>query len=449
MKLLINNIQIDWQSEQSHYFFNPQHPKADDFKKIALKAPVLKSHIYLFTSGGSKICLLSKKALLHSAHLANQNLQANSKDKWLINLPFYHVSGISILARAFLSGSSYSIQDGGWNPMSFKNQIEREKITLSSLVPTQVYDLLQEGFKAPSSLRALLVGGDFLSLSFYQKSRDLGWPLLPCYGATETSSHIAVAELSSLKKKNKPLMKLLEGVEVFPYQKGENEKIKSQKAKVEKLKTDFFKVKTQGLLTAYFDLKSEKLFDPKDKEGKFLLEDRLAFKNNILTVYNVIDSCFRRNDDSGRNDSRVRNDGRGGNDGVSLENKNIKLLSPSNQIKILGEKVNLESLAFELEKSFNKLKMKSNLLKKPCKKQLRQENFKAYLIPVPEERQGWSLVLAVEIKNFEMLFCMLEYYNKQAPAYERIEVLYFLDEDPLQKFLKIKAENLLTTLGFI
>jgi len=201
MKLLINNIQIDWQSEQSHYFFNPQHPRADDFKKIALKAPVLKSHIYLYTSGGSKICLLSKKALLHSARLANQNLQAGSKDKWLISLPFYHVGGISILARAFLSGSSYSIQDGGWNPMSFKNHIEREKITLSSLVPTQVYDLLQEGLKAPSSLRALLVGGDFLPPSFYQKSRNLGWPLLPCYGATETSSHIAAAELSFLKEK--------------------------------------------------------------------------------------------------------------------------------------------------------------------------------------------------------------------------------------------------------
>ena len=315
MKLLINNIQIDWQSEQSHYFFNPQHPRADDFKKTALKAPVLKSHIYLYTSGASKICLLSKKALLHSAHLANQNLQASSKDKWLISLPFYHVSGISILARAFLSGSSYSIQDGGWNPNSFKNQIEREKITLSSLVPTQVYDLLQEGLKSPSSLRALLVGGDFLSSSFYQKSRDLGWPLLPCYGATETSSHIAVAELSSLKKKSKPLMKLLEGVEVFPYQKKEDEKINSQKAKVKKIKTDFFKVKTQGLLTAYFNLKSEKLFDPKDKEGKFLLEDRLAFKNNILTVYGFKDSCFRRNNGSGRNEGSDGDDGSSGNEG--------------------------------------------------------------------------------------------------------------------------------------
>ena len=456
MKLLINNIQIDWQSEQSHYFFNPQHPKADDFKKIALKVPVLKSHIYLYTSGGSKICLLSKRAFLHSALTANQNLQANSKDKWLISLPFYHVSGISVLARAFLSGSSYSIQDGGWNPISFKNQIKTEKITLSALVPTQVYDLAKEDLKAPSSLKALLVGGDYLSPLLYKKSRDLGWPLLPCYGATETCSHIAVACLDSLKKKSKPLMKLLEGIEVFPYQKEENKKTKSQKTKAQKLKTGFFKVKTQSLLTAYFDLKSEKLFDPKDKEGRFFLEDRLSLKNNILKVSQISYSQrFHQflenwNPDIFKEFNRRRNEGIDRDDvSRDLGKGNIKILSPSNQIKILGEKVNLESLVFELEKSFNKLKMKSNLLKKPYKKKLRQKNFKAYLIPVPEERQGWSLILVGEIKNFEMLFRMLEYYNRQVPAYERIEVLYFLDENPLQKFLKIKADNILTTLGFI
>jgi len=423
MKLLVNKTPIDWLSEESYYFFNPQHPKTKDLKKREI--PILKSHIYLYTSGFSKICLLSKKAFLHSACLANKNLQASTKDKWLISLPLYHVGGISILARAFLSGSSYFINKEAWNPNSFKRQIEREKITLSSLVPTQVYDLVGKGLKAPSSLRVLLVGGDFLSSSLYQKARDLGWPLLLCYGATETSSHIAVSKLSSLKKKTKPPMKLLEGVELFPYQKKESIKKTGYKKTQDKetLNTSFFKVKTEGLLTAYFDLKRKTLFDPKDEEGCFLLEDKLCLKNKTLIPCQDSHSCFF--------DDR----------------KSIKLLSPSPQIKILGEKVSLNSLVFQLEKSFQNIQKALNF-KKKSQKQFNKEQFKAYLIPLPEERQGWSLILVGEIKDFEQLFLLKQDYNKQIAAYERIQALYFLEKDPLHDFLKIKAENLIERLGF-
>ena len=374
-QLLINESRIDWQSGKSHYFFNTRHPRADEFEKLAHEIPILKAHIYLYTSSYSKICLLSKKALLFSARLANQNLQASSKDRWLISLPFYHVSGLSILARAFLSESSFVIQNKNWSPLSFQQIIEKEKITLSSLIPTQVYDLTQNNLKAPSCLRALLVGGDSLSTALYKKAKNLGWPLLPCYGATETSSHIAAASLDSLKKKSFPEiqteMKLLEGIEIYPLQKKGS-----------------FKVKSKGLLTAYFDLKSQRLFDPKEEEGSFFLEDQLSLKKNSLKVES----------------------------------------SAVDQIKILGEKVNLKSLRLELKK------LKGGL--------------PAFLLPLPDKRRAWSLVLVGEIKDFEELFSVMKQYNKQVLAYERIQALYFLDQALQNEFLKLKSELVLEKLGF-
>lgn len=382
-RLLINEVKINWRGNQSYYFYNPKHPQADLFKKTADRIPFLKAHIYLYTSSGSKICLLSKKALLSAAGQANQNLQASSKDKWLISLPLFHVGGLSVLARSFLSNSAISFQNKVWNPSAFQKQIGREKITLSSLVPTQLYDLVQQGLKCPASLRALLVGGDHLLLSLYKKARKLGWPLLPCYGATETSSHIAAADLNSLKKKSFPDMKLLKDVKVYPVKQSEH---------------DFLKIKTAGLLTAYFDLESRKLYDPKDDQGRLLLEDSLSLKKKALKIKS------------------------------QLPNQTPDQIQ--NQIKILGEKINFKALSLKLQRL------------------LEGKKLKAHLAPLPDERRGWSLALIGDIKNFEAVFSVLTRYNQQAVEYERIQSLYFLDQEPQSQFVKVKTLLLVKKLGF-
>ena len=65
--------------------------------------------------------------------------------------------------------------------------------TLTSLVPAQVFDLVNAGLKPPHILRAVLVGGGRLEDALYQKATALGWPLLPGYGMTEAASQIATA----------------------------------------------------------------------------------------------------------------------------------------------------------------------------------------------------------------------------------------------------------------
>ena len=375
-KLSINSTEIDWESEQSHYFFNPLHPQAVQLQKKAQEVPFLTAHLYLYSSSASKICLLSKKAFLSSAQKANQNLQAVSQDRWLISLPFYHVSGLSILARAFLSKSTYFIQESAWSPELFHQTIKKNKITLSALIPTQVYDLIKKNLKSPPSLRALLVGGDFLSPSLYQKARNLNWPILPCYGTTETSSHIAAADLNSLKSKDFPEMKLLKGIEIKALQKKQ---------------PCLFKIKTDSLLSAYFDLKNHKFYDPKDKEGFFLLENQLSFKKPCLNVH--------------------------------------KTNSPV--LKILGEKVDLNSLKILLKKHLEK-----------------EAHLQAFLLALPEKRRTWNLVLVGEAKDFKKLFYLMKNFNQEVLAYERLQALYFLAEAPRHQFLKIKKELLSKQLGF-
>ena len=74
-------------------------------------------------------------------------------------MPTFHVAGLSILARSYLSGGACFSYGKKWNAEDFLLFLKEHKITLSSLVPAQVYDLVKAQIKAPSHLRAVVVGG--------------------------------------------------------------------------------------------------------------------------------------------------------------------------------------------------------------------------------------------------------------------------------------------------
>ena len=304
MKLLINNSRVDWESSQSHYFFNPKDPKAPALKNLAHQLPFFESHIYLFTSNFGKICLISKSAFLESARAVNRHLNVKKKDVWMICLPLFHVSGLSILARQFCAGFSVVRSSGSWNPKAFHRELKEKKVSLCYLVPSQLYDLVSQKLFAPKSLRALVIGGDALSPFLYKKARDLGWPVLISYGLTETSSQIACSSLSSLKQSSFPALRILKHVS-----------FKNRPARI----------KSPSLFTAYFDTESKRLFKVLDSRGFFKLPDRLVFKGNQL--------CFE-----GRKEE---------------------------EIKILSERVNLKKLSFLLEKLSQNLKGEFYLLAVP------------------------------------------------------------------------------------
>ena len=219
----INPLQINWESEDSLCFFNEKHGQKALFVSYIPRLPDLKSHIWLATSGRNhqKWVALSKKALLISAHAVNQHFDITSKDRWGLCLPLFHVGGLSILARAHLSQSVCFRYNEKWSAKSFMTFLNENKITMSALVPAQVYDLVKMGFSCPPSVRAVVVGGESLNGTLYQSAGKLNWPLLPSYGLTECGSQVATADRDSLSQdmENEPRMKILSHIKVKTVQR--------------------------------------------------------------------------------------------------------------------------------------------------------------------------------------------------------------------------------------
>ena len=181
---------IDWQSDESHVFLNPRMPERERALLASYVTP-LRRHIWLATSGTTgalKMTALSKDAMLASAAAVNRRLQSTASDVWCCVLPTFHVGGLGIHARAHLSGAR--VVTMRWNASEFAGA---SALTLASLVPAQVSDLVSGGWKAPGALRAIVVGGGALASSLYDAARGLGWPVLPSYGMTETCSQVATA----------------------------------------------------------------------------------------------------------------------------------------------------------------------------------------------------------------------------------------------------------------
>ena len=202
-----SSLDFRWDDEQSHFLVNPRLGSDEQSRLIALAQQFAQAgHIWIASSGSSKVegdslkfIALSKRAFLASSQAVNDHLQSTSQDIWLQVLPRFHVGGLAIESRAFLSGASVISGLAGkkWDPIVFMQKISDFRGSLTSLVPTQIFDLLQIKARPPGHLRAVVVGGSALSLELYQQAVSLGWPLLPSYGLTECCSQVATAELGS------------------------------------------------------------------------------------------------------------------------------------------------------------------------------------------------------------------------------------------------------------
>lgn len=195
---------IDWESRRSHFLLNPrlENSAAEQARRIFSQAPDLgvRGHLWVQSSGSSqkadesaKWIALSKEAFLASAQGVNRHLGAERSDRWGVVLPLFHVSGLSILARAYLSGSAVERWIADWNPPAFHQWLQEKKISLLSLVPTQLFDLLQLGLPVPVGLRAVVLGGARLEPAMYERALRRGWPVLPSFGMTELCSQVATA----------------------------------------------------------------------------------------------------------------------------------------------------------------------------------------------------------------------------------------------------------------
>lgn len=259
------SVVIDWTSDETSLLLNPRMPaqESERLQKLVASGPDLPGHVWLATSGTSgslKLVALSKRAILASAKSVNRHLEATPEDVWCRVLPAFHAGGLGIVARAYVSGSRVVSAD--WDAREFVKIAERERVTLTALVPAQVRDLVREQLRAPRAFRAIVVGGGAMPDDLYEAARDLGWPVLPSYGLTETASQVATATRES------PDMHVLGHLVV-------------------RIDDGLIEVRGASLLTGYAMLDSHGppvFADPK-VDGWFITEDRGELIGDVLRVF--------------------------------------------------------------------------------------------------------------------------------------------------------------------
>ena len=192
---LLAETPVNWDVMGSALLLNPRLDPALREQMLSTDFPELPDHVWMAssgTSGRAKIVALSRAAIESSAAAVNRHLGVSPTDQWINPLPLFHVGGLGIVVRAALSKTlCHSFEE--WNPQEFVRRATECGATLSSLVPTQVHDLVSARQACPSALRAVVVGGGALDESLRVRAAQLGWPLLPSYGMTETASQVATA----------------------------------------------------------------------------------------------------------------------------------------------------------------------------------------------------------------------------------------------------------------
>lgn len=182
---------MDWTSDESAVLLNPRMPETER-GRLERVVPPWKRTVFVATSGTTgalKLVALSKEAILASAAAVNHRLEATRKDVWCRVLPLFHVGGLGIIARAFLTQSK--VVEIEWNVDVFVES----GATLASLVPAQVHDLVRAGRQAPRGMRQILVGGGAFDPQLQAQAKAFGWPVLASYGMSECASTITVEDV--------------------------------------------------------------------------------------------------------------------------------------------------------------------------------------------------------------------------------------------------------------
>ena len=258
---------IEWQGEESHLFLNPRWSSHDrhlwqsEFKKHALG----RSWIGVATSGTgntpTKIVLLTRESLLVSAQAVVAHLGVSEQDTWFHTLPDFHVGGLGIWARSQVSGCQV-VQplNWSWEGKRFVNELTECQGSWTSLVPTQLFDLVNEELLVPPCLKGVLVGGGSFSEGLFQKARKLGWPVIPTYGMSECASQVATATMKSLANPNSiPGLKVLDHIQTRLGESGRLE-IKSPA-----LFSGYLSRATNGTGTEFIDPKCDGWFATSDQ----------------------------------------------------------------------------------------------------------------------------------------------------------------------------------------
>ena len=127
------------------------------------------------------------------------NLGVLPEDRWLCCLPLSHIAGLGIVMRSVIYGTTAVVHDG-FDVDRVGEALERDDITLVSLVATMLTRLLDAGVDL-SGPRAILVGGGPVPEGPLEEAIAKGATVVQTYGLTETCSQVTTLAPADAKRK--------------------------------------------------------------------------------------------------------------------------------------------------------------------------------------------------------------------------------------------------------
>lgn len=138
-------------------------------------------------------------------------LGKTEQDNWLMVLPLFHVSGLSILLRSLYNGTAVTILPK-YDEAQVLKLIESENINMMSLVPTILTQL--EPSITHHKLRVILLGGEFIPMALIDACEKKSLPIYKTYGMTETFSQSVTFSVLDYPHKRDSVGKPLPGMQV-------------------------------------------------------------------------------------------------------------------------------------------------------------------------------------------------------------------------------------------
>ncbi|HBC94624.1 MAG TPA: o-succinylbenzoate--CoA ligase [Pelotomaculum sp.] len=164
------------------------------------------------TTGKFKSVPLRWKQFYAHVKASQKSLRITEEDNWLMVLPMYHISGLTILLRSLYNGTAVTIVDK-FNEEQVLKLIRDAAINMLSIVPTMLNRIIDRIER--HHLRVVLVGGEFIPEPLVEKCMRKNIPIYKTYGMTETTSQAVTFCVFNYPEKIDSVGVPLEGVKIY------------------------------------------------------------------------------------------------------------------------------------------------------------------------------------------------------------------------------------------
>jgi O-succinylbenzoic acid--CoA ligase len=159
-------------------------------------AMVGKAYAIVPTSGSAghpRGVVLTPGNVTAAVEASRRRLGNDSRDRWLLTLPLFHVGGLSVVWRSLTAGGSIDLHEG-FDAVAVARSLKGRSVSMASLVPTMLHRILEVDPGPYEGIKGVLLGGAPASRALVERGLAAGLPIFQTYGMTETTSQVATVE---------------------------------------------------------------------------------------------------------------------------------------------------------------------------------------------------------------------------------------------------------------